>query len=213
MSALIEGDAIFSFLYTEAEMSIALIVLIIFAVVAAIDAFLKVRDQYRPQFQPVNLPEKSSVEEEVDQGKSESVPSIHSEFLDVPLATSITVSEIVNPTESLSEVLTNLKTENLPEIDLPDVVSEHEHHHHADIFEEIERLEHGDQHQQLERLAQYVNEHDSVKRVAAASAVGAIARQVQGVNREQAIQLLNEFAHDVDPQVRVQAAACLGEIA
>ncbi len=112
---------------------------------------------------------------------------------DIPLATSLTVSEVVHPSE----------TE--PQIDLG--ITQHapaHESHHASVVEEVTHLEHDGE--KLEQLAQQANHSDGNVRIVVAAELGEFAAQ----GNERAIAILNQLSQDVDPQVRVQAAASLG---
>ncbi len=128
--------------------------------------------------------------------------------LDLPLAASLTVSEVVHPAVS----------EDVP-IQIPDVVDNpiasddtSEQHDRPNLLQEIAHLEQFDHHQKIAQLAQYVGHPDPIARAAAVSALGDLAKKSHGSDREEAIALLNQFIHDADNHVRVQAAAALGEM-
>lgn len=114
---------------------------------------------------------------------------------DIPLATSLTVSEVVHPSE----------TE--PQIDLGiahPAPAQEAHEHHASVVEELSHLEHDSE--KLDQLAQQAQHPDGNVRIVVAAELGEFAAQ----GNDRAIAVLNQLSQDVDPQVRVQAAASLG---
>lgn len=97
-----------------------------------------------------------------------------------------------------------------PQIDLPShPISPQSHHEtHSSVVEEVTQLEQGSE--VIDRLAQQAQDPDGTMRVAVAAMLGELA--VQGRNREQIIALLNQLSQDADPQVRVQAISSMGMI-
>lgn len=128
--------------------------------------------------------------------------------LDLPLAASLRVSEAIHPT-AVGDV----------SIELPDLTDSpmtsnavSEHHDRPNLLQEIAQLDEADYHQQIAQLAQYVGHPDHTARAAAVVTLGDLAKRSQGSDREAAIALLNQFIHDADDNVRVRAAAALGEM-
>lgn len=203
------------------------VILIIVAMLAAIEAALRVRDQYhsfvtspaeesealdRPYLEedidsehPLPTPEPASSMQE------DALQEILAAEVELPLAASIMVSDLERQGNQLAGPQIRMQVENLPDADLPMADREQDPRPHGqDVLEEIVELEQTDHESQIQHLAALAMHEDSVRRVAAATALGDLAMQVQGSHRDTMIQLLNQLLQDADIQVRVQAAAALG---
>lgn len=206
-------------------MNISLIILSLLAILAAIEAALKTRDKFvskpkhpsstetpvppvtRKETSELDVESGSSSEGEPISNVSNITPNSATSEQDIPLATSLTLSEVVDPVHP--------KTITIPDL-YPGYPLEAEQqsqtHHTPDVLQEITQLDHREKKDQIAHLAQYVQHPDSVLRVAIASALGGLLPQTEGDDRHAAIALLNHLSQDVDSQVRVQAAASLGEL-
>ncbi|MBW4419111.1 MAG: HEAT repeat domain-containing protein [Myxacorys californica WJT36-NPBG1] len=209
-------------------MSISLIILSLVAILAAIEAALKTRERFvshdnHPSSTTTPVPPETRKEssefnaENVESGSSsddEPVSNVSNATLDsanfehdIPLATSLTISEVVDPV-------------NPEKITIPDLYpgypleseQQAQPHHTPDVLQEINQLDHQSKKDQIAHLAQYVQHPDSVLRVVIASTLGGLLPDTQGDDRQAAIALLTRLSQDADSQVRVQAAASLGEL-
>ena len=208
-------------------MIVALVLLTIVALVAAIGAIYRVRDKYKiqrafnvqdvttadkPQLQPDIDSEQpiSTVEEPTEEPTEESIvspeapnvslivpPFATSPEIEIPLASSIGVTDVLQPQTIESPHL------DLDQSDIP----QRENHVSPSVLEEVAQLESADE--IMDRLTRQATDSDSSVRVAVAAALGEIAIRGQ---RDRAISLLTQLSQDVDPIVRTQAATSLGNI-
>lgn len=126
--------------------------------------------------------------------------------INVPLATSVSISELVQSETTQSSdasVVPELATEGLARGEASET---------HPVLEEISQLGRSQQLHQVAHLARYVYHADSVVRVAVAFALGELAATRQGKGVEAIVPILSKLAQDANPQVRLQAVAALGSI-
>ncbi|MBW4538935.1 MAG: HEAT repeat domain-containing protein [Myxacorys chilensis ATA2-1-KO14] len=149
----------------------------------------------------------SSSDDESVSNVSNATPDSANFGYDIPLATSLTLSEVVDPVSPKKIAIPDLYP------DYPLEFEQQAHSHHApDVLQEITQLDHQSKKDQIAHLAEYVQHPDSVLRVAIASTLGGLLSNTQGDDRQAAIALLTRLSQDADSHVRVQAAASLGEL-
>lgn len=136
----------------------------------------------------------------------------------IPLATSLTVSEVIDPAASPVAVEAPEGQEERGDILISEAMAPGEPravanaHHALNLLEEMDQLEESNHSEKLEHLSQYLNDPDSLKRLASVVALNQLAHESQGQNRLETVSLLNRFTSDADPQVRLQAATALSQI-
>lgn len=214
-------------------MSITLVLLTFFALIAAIGAISRMQNSSKNKSISTQTP--SSNENSSGLGvqdviaKSAEQPQLQPDidFAQIPSTVSEPASEtpidirVVPPFVPQPELdvplATSLKVSDVvhpsevqPEIDLSShqISTQSNHEAHSSVVEEVAQLEH--ETDAIDRLAQQAQDPDGTMRVAVAATLGELA--VQGRNREQIIALLNQLSQDADPQVRVQAIASMGMI-
>jgi hypothetical protein len=133
---------------------------------------------------------------------------------EVPLAASLTVSELVQPSpvgaSEASEGIQATEGDSAPPI-APAKSQPLDNHEPYDVLEEIAQLGRGET-QQIDRLARYIDHPDSDVRVAVAFALGELAASRQGKGVEEAVPLLSSLSEDANLKVRLQAVIALGKI-
>lgn len=128
---------------------------------------------------------------------------------DIPLAASLTVTEVVNPLEVEPTVALQSSDSGIQAApSSEDSLEQHPAHHN--LLQEIAQLEPGHQNQ-IDHLARYIRHSDNVTRAAAAFALGELGAKTQGKELEQIVSILNQFNEDANPQVRLQAVTALGK--
>ncbi|MGI0484039.1 hypothetical protein ACN4EK_01310 [Pantanalinema rosaneae CENA516] len=127
--------------------------------------------------------------------------------LEVTLATSLPLSEVVNPAETtMPSVAMNNLVAGEP------AASEEPSHSPQDVLAEIAQLDQAESMESLDQLTQYLDHPDSVMRSALASVLGELAIKRQGQHLDQIITMLNTLATDTNLQVKTKAMAALGRI-
>jgi hypothetical protein len=211
----------------ERKMNIILIILSFLAILAAFESALRARDKLvfnytqrsASRMPSLDEPErlsssvKQSLEPDQDSiaeilvsnpsGSESAFDSVSSDS--VPLATSLTVSELLSSGEG-----ENAKVQNLHADDPLETGERTLAHSTSSVLEEITRLEQAESKERIAQLAQFIDHPDTALRVAIAATLGELAAKTQGDDRQALITLLNHLTQDVDMQVRVQAAASLG---
>lgn len=130
---------------------------------------------------------------------------------EIPFATSLTVSELVQPVDEEfdvelqrvgEELVAIAKTVNDPKALRP--------HHTPNLLEEMADLEGHDQ--QIAHLWQHLSHPDANVRLAAAAFLGELAHRTHSGEREEIITILNQCLQDSDLEVRTRAATLLAEM-
>ena len=128
---------------------------------------------------------------------------------DIPLAGSLSVSEVMQPCEVEPSIF--LKNEPL-ESTIAGLSSHDQTMHSNSLLEEVAELAPGGHNSQISHLAHYLNHADPVMRSAAAFALGDLAPHCHGEDLEKIFSALNQFSQDANPQVRLQAVTALGNL-
>ncbi len=115
-------------------------------------------------------------------------------LIEVPLATSLTVTEVLHP----AEVEVSLQFGRALEEPSETVA-------HVNLLNELDELDHSDHHGQIAHLSRYVEHSDGVMRAAAAFALGELLAKSDRFEVEEISALLHQFSQDANPQVRLQA--------
>jgi hypothetical protein len=210
----------------ERKMNIILIILSFLAILAAFESALRARDKFVFKYtqrsartpsldEPERLsssvkqslePDQDSIDESLVSNPSGSENAFDSVSSDsVPLATSLTVSELLSSGEGENAKVQNLHADNPLETGERTLA-----HSTSSVLEEITRLEQAESKERIAQLVQFMDHPDTALRVAIAATLGELAAKTQGDDRQDLIALLNRLNQDVDMQVRVQAAASLG---
>ena len=162
---------------------------------------------------PPSVPAEPAPSQQQDGGPSidpvaqELAESIMEMMPKIPLATTLTVGEVVNPQENELGAVQLDRVNFAAQHDAPTTQAHRGHN----LLEEIAELEAG-QGDRMTYLSQYVEHPDSVMRVSAAFALGELAARSQGQEQQELIGVLLRLCQDVDPLVRVQAGSALGAI-
>jgi hypothetical protein len=205
-------------------MTIALSVLALFEIVTAIGAASRVQRQIaplqpsRPSLQEPNLSATSKTQLEPDRDLDQAIddspksqPSPADQWgdlerlqADIPLAGSLSVSEVIHPSEVEPSIF--LKTE--PHESAIAGLSSHDQTTQSNsLLEEVAELAPGGHKTQISHLAHYLNHADSVMRAAAA-----FAPHSHGEDLEKIFSVLHQFSQDANPQVRLQAVTALANL-
>lgn len=128
---------------------------------------------------------------------------------EIPLAASLTVTELVHPPEVEPALqLADAETQAPPSLE--DALEQHPAHHN--LLQEIAQLDDSSHHNRISHLARYIDHSDSVMRAAAAFALGELGATTQGQELEEMVAMLNQFTEDANPQVRLQAVTALEKV-
>lgn len=146
------------------------------------------------QSEPVEVPDISPVRSKPSEASTIAVaPMMPLPETDISLATSLRISDVVEP----PEVEMHLSNEPKPEA-----------HHAQSVVEEVGQLDQIEN--TVEQLTQQVTDSDHLVRLAAVVELGDLAKQGQAIDR--VVALLNQLAHDANLEVRSQAGASLAMI-
>lgn len=169
--------------------------------------------QFSNAVSDVELPAASKAQRSPDRSSLSELPNelevaLTDAVADLPLATSIPLSEVVNP------LATTAPVEITPLVDAPNTepISEELAHSSLSVLAEIAQLDHVQPIEAMEQLVQYLDHPDSVMRTALASVLGELAINRQGQNIDQIMTMLNALTTDANLQVKTEAMAALGRI-
>ncbi|MER3477818.1 MAG: hypothetical protein C4287_16705 [Leptolyngbya sp. ERB_1_2] len=112
---------------------------------------------------------------------------------EIPLATSLRISDVVEPPEVEMHLSNEPKSEA---------------HHAQSVMEEVGQLDQIEN--TIEQLTQQITDSDPLVRLAAVVELGDLAKQGQAIDR--VVALLNQLTQDADLEVRVQAGASIAMI-
>ncbi|MBL1175194.1 HEAT repeat domain-containing protein [Pantanalinema sp. GBBB05] len=162
----------------------------------------------------VELPAASKAQRSPDRSSLSELPNeleaaLTDAVADLPLATSIPLSEVVNPLAT-----TTTPVEITPIVEAPNTepISEELVHPSLSVLAEIAQLDQAKPIEAMEQLVQYLDHPDSVMRAALASVLGELAINRQGQNIDQIMTMLNTLTTDANLQVKTEAMAALGRI-
>lgn len=127
---------------------------------------------------------------------------------DLPLATAVPLSEVVNPADTTPPIEIDLGTAHHSTV----APSEHQVDSPHHVLTEIAQLDQEALPDPMAQLGQYLDHPDSLMRSALASVLGEMAIKRQGHNVEQILTALNTLTTDANLQVRTEAMAALGRI-
>lgn len=129
---------------------------------------------------------------------------------DLPIATSIPLSEVVNPLDTVKPpVEVNLVDAH---DSLESASQDQLHSSHSTVLAEIAQLDQAESATTMGQLGQYLEHPDSIMRAALASVLGELAIKRQGQNIDQIMTMLNTLTTDTNLQVKTEAMAALGRI-
>lgn len=131
----------------------------------------------------------------------------------VSLATSLTVSETIHPTTAEPSLAkSGISSSTLEEAaNSPEAKLDNPHVSH-NLLQEIQHLEQAGWRAQITYLSKYLEQPDSVLRVAATFALGELASKSHGQELEELGSILLQLSHDANAHVRSQAATALARI-
>lgn len=142
------------------------------------------------------------------------VPTLEPPHIDAPLATSLSVKDVVEPQTQIPSVqYPEPGAGDTAQIPLDEAMPGNGHSDRQTVLEEINHMGETGQGEAIAQISRHVEDPDHLVRTAVASALGELATHLQGPRREEAVAHLHHLSQDASPEVRVEAAAALSRLA